>query len=174
MASPVIHIRRIVEPEPAAIEALASLLQDVVHDGASVGFLAPLAASTATNYWRRVLGQLQDGLALWVAEDDGRIVGTVQLDRCGKENGRHRAEVQKLLVLGSHRGRGIGSRLMQAVEIYARRVGCTLLVLDTLSDSAAASVYRHLGWQYAGSIPRYAATPDGVLHATSCFYRLLD
>ena len=174
MASPVIHIRRIVEPEPAAIEALASLLLDVVHDGASVGFLAPLAASTATNYWRRVLGQLQDGLALWVAEDDGRIVGTVQLDRCGKENGRHRAEVQKLRVLGSHRGRGIASRLMQAVEIYARRVGCTLLVLDTLSDSAAASVYRHLGWQYAGSISRYAATPDGVLHATSFFYRLLD
>jgi GNAT superfamily N-acetyltransferase len=170
----VIHVRRIVEPEPAAVEGLASLLQDVVCAGASVGFLVPLATSAAVDYWRRVLGQLQDGLALWVAEDDGRIVGSVQLDRCGKENGRHRAEVQKLLVLCSHRGRGIASRLMQAVETHARRVGCTLLVLDTLSDSAAASVYRHLGWEYAGSIPCYAATPDGAPQATSFFFKLLD
>jgi len=72
----------------------------------------------------------------------------------------------------SHRGRGIASRLMQAVEIYARRVGCTLLVLDTLSDSAAASVYRHLGWQYAGRFPlrRHARRRPArhVLFSTSC------
>jgi GNAT superfamily N-acetyltransferase len=168
-----IRVRRIVEPEHAAVEALVALLQDAVQGGASVGFLAPLATATAMNYWRGVLGRLEGGLALWVAEDDGRVVGSVQLDRCAKENGRHRAEVQKLFVLRSHRGRGVAAQLMQALEAYARRVGCTLLVLDTLSDSAAASVYRHLGWQYAGSIPAYAATPDGELHATSVFYKLL-
>jgi len=47
-------------------------------------------------------------------------------------------------------------------------------VLDTLTDSAAASVYRHLGWRHAGSIPEYAATPDGRLHATSYFYKQLS
>lgn len=170
---PVIRIRRILESEPAVLDGLTALLMDVVHGGASVGFLAPLADATAANYWHRVLGQLQDGLALWVAEDDGRIVGSVQLDHCQKENGRHRAEVQKLFVLGSHRGQGVSSRLMQAVEEHARANGLTLLVLDTLSDSAAASVYRHLGWTCAGSIPGYAATPDGVLHATSYFYKQL-
>jgi hypothetical protein len=63
---------------------------------------------------------------------------------------------------------------MEAVESFARASGRSLLVLDTLSDSAAASVYRHLGWKFAGSIPAYAATPDGVLHATSYFYKQLS
>lgn len=168
-----VRIRRILDPEPASLDGLAELLRDAVHGGASVGFLAPLAEDAALAYWRRVRDQLQDGLALWVAEADGRVVGSVQLECCGKENGRHRAEVQKLLVLASHRGRGIASRLMQAVEDFARESGRSLLVLDTLSDSAAASVYRHLGWKYAGSIPAYAATPDGVLHATSYFFKQL-
>jgi len=169
-----IRVRRIVGPEPEASDALAALLQDVVHDGASVGFLAPLSRPSAMSYWQRLIGRLDEDLALWVAEDDGRIVGSVQLERCAKENGRHRAEVQKLFVLTSHRGRGIATRLMQAVEAHARGTGCTLLVLDTLSDSAAASVYRHLGWRHAGSIPAYAATPDGRLHATSYFYKQLS
>jgi len=168
-----IRIRRIDGPEPGLLAGLAALLQDAVHGGASVGFLAPLAEDTAAGYWRRVLERLQDGLALWVAEDGDRVVGSVQLEFCGKENGRHRAEVQKLFVLHSHRGRGISRRLMQDVEAQARTDGRTLLVLDTLSHSDAASVYRHLGWQYAGSIPDYAATPDGALHATSYFYKQL-
>ncbi len=168
-----IQVRRIGGPEHQLLAGLGALLQDVVHGGASVGFLAPLAEDTAVDYWRRVLDRLQDGLALWVAEDRERVVGSVQLESCGKENGRHRAEVQKLFVLHSHRGRGISRRLMQEVESQARSDGRTLLVLDTLSHSDAASVYRHLGWQFAGSIPGYAATPDGVLHATSYFYKQL-
>ncbi len=168
-----IRVRRIDGPDPSLLAGLAALLQDVVHGGASVGFLAPIAEHTAAGYWRRVLDRLEDGLALWVAEDGVRVVGSVQLESCDKENGRHRAEVQKLFVLHSHRGRGIARQLMQEVETQARTDGRTLLVLDTLSHSEAACVYRHLGWQYAGSIPNYAATPDGVLHATSYFYKQL-
>jgi GNAT superfamily N-acetyltransferase len=168
-----IRMRRIAGPEPALLAGLTALLQDVVHGGASVGFLAPLSAHTAAEYWRKVLDRLDDDLALWVAEDGERIVGSVQLESCRKDNGRHRAEVQKLFVLHSHRGQGIARLLMQEVESHARADGRVLLVLDTLSDSDAASMYRHLGWQYAGSIPQYAATPDGVLHATSYFYRQL-
>ena len=166
-----IRIRRIEGAEAAVLAPLAHLLRDAVHDGASVGFLAPLTEAPAARYWQQVFERLRDGLVLWVAEDDDCIVGSVQLELCGKANGRHRAEVQKLFVLTSHRGRGISTGLMQALEEWARGNGRTLLVLDTLSDSAAASIYRHLGWQYAGSIPDYAATPDGVLHATSYFYK---
>src|SRR5512139_4082472 len=159
-------IRQILAPEPSSLRDLYHLLQDAVHGGASVGFLAPLAEDTAVRYWHRVFGQLPDGLCLWVAESDGKIMGSVQLDRCGKENGRHRAEVQKLLVHSASRGRGVSTLLMRAVEEFARADGRTLLVLDTQAGSVAESVYRHLGWQPAGHIPDYAASPNGVLHAT--------
>jgi GNAT superfamily N-acetyltransferase len=134
----VIRIRRVVGPEPASLAELTALLQDVVQDGASVGFLVLLSEDAAANYWRVVLGRLEGGL-----------------------------------VRVSHRGRSISSQLMQAVEAHARASGHSLLVLDTLSYSSAAAVYRHLGWRYAGSIPGYAATPDGELHATSYFYKQL-
>lgn len=101
------------------------------------------------------------GLCRLLAEVDGEIVGSVQLDLCGKENGRHRAEIQKLFVIRTHRGKSVSSALMQTGETFARTNGRTLLVLDTQAGSIAESVYRHLGWQRVGEIPGYAASPNG-------------
>jgi acetyltransferase len=100
---------------------------------------------------------------LWVAESDGQIIGSVQLELCGKENGRHRAEVQKLLVRSAFRGRGVSTLLMRAAEECARADCRTLLVLDTQAGSVAEAVYRHLGWQPAGQIPDYATCGSRIL-----------
>ena len=108
-----------------------------------------------------------------MAELDGRIVGTVQLALCDKENGRHRGEVQKLFVHRSARGHGIATQLMAAVEAEARLRQRTLLVLDTLLDSQAEEVYRHLDWTRAGEIPQYAASPDGELLPTVVYFKTL-
>lgn len=170
---PVTAIREIRATEPALTSALCALLEDAVHDGASVGFLAPLARGTSELYWRGIFDTLGERLRLWVAEERGSIVGCVQLAPCMKENGRHRAEIQKLLVHSGHRGRGVASALMAAAEAAAIRARIGLLVLDTLRDSAAEDVYVHLGWTRAGEIPRYAASPDGELHATVYYYKLL-
>jgi acetyltransferase len=45
-----IHIRQILTPEPSSLRDLCHLLQDAVHGGASVGFLAPLSDDTAVHY----------------------------------------------------------------------------------------------------------------------------
>lgn len=152
---------------------LCGLLTDSVNGGASVGFLAPLASSAAAEYWRDTFGSIGPGLVVWVAEEQGRVVGSVQLALCGKENGKHRAEVQKLFVLGDCRGRGIASRLMAALESFAVQAGRTLLVLDTQKGSAAETVYRKLGWSMAGEIPDFAAAPDGRLKATVLYFKQL-
>lgn len=166
-------VRRVVPDSPKLLEPLCELLTDAVHDGASVGFLAPLARATAREYWRAVLSSLGEGLCLWIAELDGSVAGSVQLVPCLKENGRHRAEIHKLLVASEHRGRGIASALMAAAESHAAEIGCSLLVLDTLAGTQAELVYRHLGWCRVGEIPEYAATPDGTLHPTVLYYKSL-
>lgn len=168
-------LRRVLGPGNAPdFKSLCSLLQDSVEDGASVGFLAPLAHDTAAAFWLSTLSALGDGLLMWVAEDAGAVVGSVQLALSTRENGRHRAEVQKLLVRTSHRGQGLASSLMEALETHARRVGRTLLVLDTQQGSAAEAVYRRLGWQPVGSIPGFALGADGTAQATVLFYKTLS
>ena len=62
---------------------------------------------------------------------------------------------------------------MSAAETAARSAGCILLVLDTLSGSGAEAVYQHFGWKRAGEIPNYAASPDGQLHPTVYYFKLL-
>lgn len=168
-----IQIRKIVLITEERLQQLCTLLIDAVEDGTSLGFLAPLKKETAAAYWRSVAERLQSGLVLLAAEENGRILGTVQLAPCPKENGRHRAEIRKLCVLRSHRGKRVGSQLMRAAEEHARDLGITLLVLDTHQGRPAETIYTHLGWQRAGVIPGFAATPDGELHGTVFFYKQL-
>jgi acetyltransferase len=170
----IVTVRRVAAADATVIEPLADLLIDAVDSGASVGFLAPLGTATAQDYWRGVLRSLGDALLLWVAELDGRIVGSVQLALCEKENGRHRGEVQKLFVHRSARGHGIATQLMHAAETEARRRQRTLLVLDTLLGSEAEEVYRHLGWTRAGEIPQYAAAPDGEIFPTVVYFKAIS
>jgi GNAT superfamily N-acetyltransferase len=170
----VIAVRRVAARDAALAEGLRAVLVDCVDNGASVGFLSPLGADVADRYWNRVFSLVDDGsLILWVAEDNGRIVGTVQVELCGKDNGKHRGELQKLLVVTSARGRGIARMLMEEAERFARSEGRTLLVLDTQVGSVAESVYRNLGWSRAGEIPDYATTPKGELHPTVYYYKIL-
>ena len=173
MASTVIEIRNIVVPTPSVRDDLCRLLTETVEDGASVGFLAPVARATAEKYWKGVFESLGSSRMLWVAEGAGLVVGSVQLELCGKENGLHRAEVQKLFVLPSRRGNGIARGLMGELETFARSQGRTLLVLDTLAGSGAETVYQRFGWQRAGQIPKFAADPWGKLFPTVYYYKEL-
>jgi GNAT superfamily N-acetyltransferase len=167
-----VSIHQVSSDEELPLDALCELLADSVRGGASVGFLRPLSRETASRYWEQVAASLGQGLFLWVAEVDGTVVGSVQLAVCAKENGRHRAEIQKLFVHSAHRGKRISTQLMAEAESFSYFMGCTLLVLDTQAGSVAEAVYRRLGWSKAGEIPNFAASPDGKLHATAYYYKL--
>lgn len=169
-------VRRL-SPDDAArlVPALANLLADCVNGGASVGFMAPMTAEKATRFWRMIAdGVARGARALLVAEDDDRsLLGTVQLVLDLPENQPHRADVAKMLVAPRARRRGVARRLMAAVERVARDQGRTLLVLDTVTGSAADALYRGLGWQPVGDIPGYALMPDGRPCSTTVFFKTL-
>jgi GNAT superfamily N-acetyltransferase len=168
-----INIIQINEPKESYLPELCNLLLDAVNNGASLGFLSDLNDKKAKSYWLHVFSSLSGGMVLWVAEEEGNILGSVQLSMCQKENGQHRAEVQKLFVHSTARGKGISSLLMNTLEMYALDHYRTLLVLDTQTGSKAEQVYQHLGWINAGEIPDYASSPDGTLHPTSIYYKKL-
>ncbi|SBT88121.1 L-amino acid N-acyltransferase YncA [Streptomyces sp. DI166] len=158
------------DPEQLLAHAgeLADLLVDTVDGGASVGFLAPMDRALAESWWKeRAAGPY----AVWVAVEDGRVMGTVSLAYPDKPNSRHPAELVKLMVHRTARGRGLGRRLLDTAERAAAAEGITLLHLDTETDSPAEHLYRSAGWTRVGVIPDYAADPAGVLRGTTLYYK---
>jgi len=151
-----------------------ALLSDAVGGGASIGFRWPMADGEGEEYWREVVAAMRGGKRHLLAAYEGeQLLGCVQLDLAAKANARHRAEVQKLLVMQSARRRGLGRRLMQAVEDLALSQGRNLLVLDVRSDDPAQRLYESIGFQVTGVVPRYAADPDGSLRDCTFLYREL-
>lgn len=139
------------------IGAFATLLHDCVQAGASINFVLPFSLAEAESFWRRkVLPGLRDGgLILLAAREDGRLVGSVQLDHDTPPNQKHRAEVRKLLVHPAMRRRGIARALMAEIEHCAASLGRSLITLDTRTGDAAEPLYASLGYQVAGRIPGY-------------------
>ena len=79
-SDPGFSIRRLSSPTEEEIAQLADLLIDCVEGGASVSFMSPLTRERALGFWQRVAGEAAaGGRALFVAEDEQGILGTVQL-----------------------------------------------------------------------------------------------
>ena len=158
----------------AAVPALANVLIDCVHGGASVSFMAPLPLAQALSFWRGVADGVARGERLLLVADDAQgIAGTVQVVLAQPDNQPHRADVAKMLVHRRARRQGIAARLLAAAEDAARAAGKTVLVLDTVTGGDAERLYQRAGWQRVGEIPNYALMPDGALCSTTYFHRQL-
>ena len=98
---------------------------------------------------------LAPGLFL-VADDDGKIVGTV----LGGFDGR-RGLIYHLAVAASHRRRGIGSRLMDEVEARMRTRGCIRsYLLVTTDNEETMRFYEKCGWERMDHIVPFAKNLD--------------
>lgn len=157
----------------AAVAELAEVLADCVTGGASVNFMLPYSAADAADFFNKVIPSVERGeTVLLAAKIGGHVVGTVQLGLDTPPNQPHRAEVKKMLVHRSARGKGIGAALLTAAEAIARQKGRTLLVLDTASDDARR-LYERGGWQRLGNIPDFAMWPAGGFCDTTIYWKSL-
>jgi GNAT superfamily N-acetyltransferase len=167
-------IRRLHALDPEQLSQLSRVLVDCVEGGASVNFVWPFSEREARAFWERLVPEVQDGTrVLLVAEDAGRIVGTVNLVLSWKPNQPHRGDVTKLLVERSARRKGVARLLMQELERAAQQAGRTLLTLDTEEGGAGERLYEALGWTRLGVIPAYALGTYGGLLGATFFYKQL-
>jgi len=181
MDSPPLTLRRIGAQEaadPAAAQRLAGQLADVLIDcvagGASVSFMQPLPRERALAFWQQVLAATAlSHRVLMVAEQQGRVVGTVQAVLDLPDNQPHRADVAKMLVHRSARRQGLAARLLAALEAQALAEGRPVLVLDTVTGGDAERLYQRAGWQRVGEVPLYALMPDGRPCGTTFYFKHL-
>lgn len=160
----------------AHVEDLSGLLTAVVADGASLGFVSPFDQDAARQWWNTQLAEVSAGrLIVWVAHtaDAKRISGTISLALERKPNGRHRADVVKLMVHRDARGKGLARALLATAESAAAQAGARLLLLDTVTGSPADQLYQSAGWTRYGIVPSYATDPSGSFEDASFFYKQL-
>jgi GNAT superfamily N-acetyltransferase len=88
---------------------------------------------------RRFFSESPAGAFLWVAEDDGTVVGMAYAERATdyftQESHGH---LGILAVVEHAEGRGIGKALMATVERWSRDAGFRFLSLNVFADNARA------------------------------------
>ncbi|TGJ83641.1 hypothetical protein E0Z10_g5126 [Xylaria hypoxylon] len=107
-----------------------------------------------------VLADLQDpAVQTWAARDSsGKVVGLVQLVRglsepCVPGDATTHAELRRLYVDTTAHGRGIGSKLIAAVEEKARAEGFKQLWLTVWENNPKAErLYARLGYHSVGDV----------------------
>jgi len=102
----------------------------------------------------------QDNAVMFVAEVDGRIVGNI-----GFVGGKHAESAHAgefgISVAKGHRGRGIGSRLIRALEEWAPAHGITRIEVQAFSTNPGGRrLYERLGYEREGLLRR-GAMVDG-------------
>lgn len=157
----------------ADIQALVKLLRDSIDGGNSIGFLQSSSDGDLLEFWQSEISKLNGDSFIVVARVEGLIAGCIIITREMRANGRHRGEFRKLMVHSAYQRRGIGSALERKGCDEAKRRGVSLLYLDSATGFLVESVYQAWGWTRVGSIPDYAANPDGTLVATTYFYKQL-
>lgn len=155
------------------LRPLMNLLINNVDGGASIGWLPPMKESAAQTYWYSRFAEIGAGsrilLLAWEAEI---LVGSAQLALEQRQNGSHRAEVQKVMVHTAYRRRGIARQLMQALEDCAIQHQRSLLFLDTREGDPSEALYTQMGYTRVGAIPHYVSDPGGF-SATVLYYKIL-
>lgn len=85
-----------------------------------------------------------------VAEADGQIIGFLSVKRGQMARTRHTAQLG-LGVLPAVRGQGVGRRLLEGAEAWARSVGVKKLCLGVFAmNEGARRLYERLGYEVEG------------------------
>ena len=142
---------------PEDLAGVVDLLVAVAAEGRWIGTEAPVDREARLAWFRQALDH--DGQALFVALAGGEVVGQL-----GLELRPYRVADLGMAVAARWRGRGVGSRLLQAGVEWARSVGSHKVSLQVWPHNRAArNLYRKFGFVEEGVLRRHYPRRNGQL-----------
>lgn len=137
---------------PAAetdFEAMWSIFRDVVAGGDTYVFAPDTPRAAAFAYW------FGPGMATFVAEDGGRVVGMYKLVENQPGLGSHVSNAS-FMVAPSMSGKGIGRQMGVHALREARSRGFLAMQFNFVvsTNSAAVGLWQSLGFEIVGTLPR--------------------
>lgn len=135
---------------PVAVEHIPSFREALDSVAREKRFLALVEAPPIEQVEAFVRGNIERGVAQVVAVDAGRVVGWADIVPGWAHGVAHRGSLG-IGVVASHRGRGLGKRLLQACIDRAWSNGLARVDLEVRADNLAAiRLYEALGFQREG------------------------
>lgn len=141
------HVRR---AHPADASALVELAESVGReDGRWILGTGPWRSVGDERRYLRTIERHPDA-AVFVAEDEGRIVGRLSLSRDPHPASRHVADLG-LMVAESHRRQGVGTMLLEQAVAWARSSAIVKLELHVFPwNEPALGLYESFGFVREG------------------------
>lgn len=133
-----IHIRHATYAEADALTELA--MRSKAYWGYDEVFMAQCREELTVKPEAIEAGQV------WVAEDDGRLLGVLELTRDDDA-----VDVRLIFVEPGLVGSGVGRMLWDHAEAQARAIGVTTLTVD--ADPNALGFYQRMGARVVGRVP---------------------
>ena len=129
--------------------AMWPIVQQVVEPGATYVFAPDTSYQDAYAYW------FGPGIASYVAEDNGEIVGMYKLLPNQRDLGSHVANAS-FMVSPGHSGKGAGREMGLHCLREAKRAGYLAMQFNFVvsTNKAAVSLWQKLGFSIVGTLPK--------------------
>jgi ribosomal protein S18 acetylase RimI-like enzyme len=152
----------------ADADALWQMLHEVAREGDSFPFELDMERDESLARW------LSAEKWTYVACQGGEVVGTYALRPNHGGPGSHVANAG-YIVRSEHRGKGIGTAMVQHSLDEARRLGFEAMQFNLVvsTNERAIHIYTKLGFMIVGSLPRVFRHPDKGLVDAYVMHRFL-
>jgi putative acetyltransferase len=123
--------------------------------------------------WKKLMAEPVDGDYLLLAFVDGEIAGLAGLHPTGRSPRRAHARMLSICVIGPYQGKGVSTKLMQAlIDLADKWLPITRIELTVFSDNARAiRLYERFGFEREGIHKAYALR-DGAYVDTLAMARV--
>lgn len=150
-------------------DAMWRIFQAVVATGTTYVFAPDTRREDGLAYF------VGPGIASWVAEDEGRVVGMYKLLPNRRDLASHVANAS-FMVDPSHAGRGVGKALGLHCLREARRAGFLAMQFNFVvsTNTPAVTLWKKLGFDIVGTLPKAFQHRELGLVDVYVMYRFLD
>lgn len=140
-----LHIR---EAGPEDPDAVWRILEPVIREGATYAIDPEIGREAALDFWAG------EGRTCFIAEDDGRALGTYMF-RANQAGGGDHVCNCGYMTAPEARGRGVARRMAEHSLAHARKQGFRAMQYNFVvsTNTGAVRLWQSLGFHIAGTLP---------------------
>ncbi len=162
------------EAQQADVEALGELKTTLDAETDFLGYGAGERKKDSQKLAERIRAMHEENAgAIFVAEDNGKLVGEMGAHQGSTQRRKHSAGLG-IGVLKAYQGQGVGTKLFESMELWARKNNIHRIELEVMEHNAhAIELYEKLGFVREG-IKRDAICIDGKFINNIVMAKLLN